>query len=65
VARRIYDEPSRFLSARLVDPIDDLTLVIGLPEDQREAVPFRRAAAKLFDIGERRATVNMRLARAE
>jgi hypothetical protein len=65
VARRIYDEPSRFLSARLVDPIDDLTLMIGLPEDQREVVPFRRAAAKLFDIGERRATVNMRLARAE
>jgi hypothetical protein len=28
-------------------------------------MPLRRAAAKLFDIGERRATVNMRLARAE
>ena len=37
VAGRVNDQPGRFLSARFLDPVDDLTFVVGLAK--LEATP--------------------------
>ena len=65
VARGIDDKPGRFFRPRIIDPIDDLALVIGLAEDQCKTVSLGRSAAKLFDVGKRRPAIDMGLAGAE
>src|SRR5271163_2771388 len=61
----IDDQSRHSLGACLLNPADDLALVIGLAKFHFQPVTLRRRAAKLFDVGERRAAVNLRLARAE
>jgi hypothetical protein len=55
----VYDQPGRFVSPRLVDPVNDLTFVIGLMENKRKAVALGRVPAKLLDVGERRAAIDV------
>ena len=62
VSRRIDDEADGLLGARLLNPIDDFAFVIGLAKHQRKPVTFCGRAAKLLDVGERRAAVKLRLA---
>jgi hypothetical protein len=47
----------------LVDPLDELVLPIGLPEDKRTAI--RGFAAHGLDVRQRRAAIDLRLTRAE
>ena len=48
--------------ARLVNPINQLTLVIGLPKHQIQTKSRTSFVATLLDLGERGATVKMRFA---
>ena len=50
---------------RLVDPVDQLALVVGLAEVDRKAQPFAGVAAGVLDVVEAAAAVDRRLALAE
>src|ERR1700691_6681094 len=62
---RIDDEPDGLLGARLLNPTNDLALVIGWPEYQSKSVPFRRCTTELLDVAKRGAAIKLRLARAK
>ena len=64
-AGRIDHDAGGLLGAGLLNPVDDLALVVRLPELDREAVRGRGLAAELLDVLERGAAVDLRLARAE
>ena len=57
--------PAAFLRLGLLNPVDDLALVVGLAEFDREAEALRGLAAQLLDVVERRMAVVLGLARAE
>src|SRR5262245_56616170 len=62
---RIDDDADRALGARLLDPVDDVALVVRLAEDDLPAELLGLLAHQLLDVGERRAAVLLRLTRAE
>ncbi len=57
--------PAALLRMRLLDPVDQLALVIALPEFDREAVFLAGVPAQLFHVLECGAAVDLRLAGAE
>src|SRR4029077_20991034 len=65
ISRRIDDEADGLLSARFLNPIDDLAFVIGLAKYHRKPVMLRGRAAEFFDVGQRGAAVELRLPAAE
>src|SRR5215471_908635 len=50
IAGRIEDNACGFLRVRLLDPIDDLTLMVRLPELDREIVALAGFATQFLDI---------------
>src|ERR1700683_80851 len=61
----IEDQPGSFFRPGLLNPVDDLTLVIGLPELDGETEALRRGAAKVLHVGERGAPIDFWLTRTE
>ena len=59
---RVDDDAARIVG-RLVDPVDELRLAVGLPKDDGTCSGL--VAALRLDFGERRRAVDRRLARAE
>ena len=55
---RIDDDAGRLL-ARLLQPIDDVALVVGLPERDRKSMALGAGAAERLDVGERAAAVDV------
>src|SRR5262249_55450784 len=54
-----------FFRARLLDPVDQLALVVRLPEFEREFVRRRGLPAERFHVFQRGAAVNLRLTAPE
>ena len=65
IAAGVDDDAGRLLRVRLVDEIDQLALAVGLPAIGLQAELRRRFHAQLFDIGERRVAVGLRLPRPQ
>src|SRR4029079_19578852 len=65
VTGRIDDDGERSLSASLLDPVDQLALMVGLTELDLELVTGCGLAAELFNVLQLRAAIFVRLAGAE
>ena len=65
VAAGIEHHAGGFLGAGLVDPVDQLALMVRLPEFERERVALCRLATQALEVGQRRAPIGLRLAGAE
>src|SRR5262245_55971317 len=65
VAGRVEHDAGGLLGARLLDPVDQLALVVRLAEHHGEAVAFGRLTAEPLHVLEGCAAVGFRLARAE
>src|SRR3990167_10429703 len=61
IARRVDDQRRR-LGPGLLHPVDQLALVVGLPEQNRAAEAFRPGFAAGLDISQRLSSVDLRLA---
>ena len=59
------DDDAVGVVARLVDPLDELALVVALAELDRDVELGRALLARDLDVAERLATVDLRLAHAE
>ena len=64
ICRRVEYDPRHGLAC-LVNPVDQLALMIGLPEDHLEPQPVADDLAPFLDLRERRVTVDVRLAFAQ
>src|SRR5262249_48819856 len=64
VGARIEDHASRLLT-RLVQPVDEDALVVGLPERDRKPVALGNRTAQLLHVGEAAATVDLGLTLAQ
>src|SRR6185437_7658307 len=58
-------EPGRLLGAGFLDPVHQLAFAVRLTKNDLDAETSRRRGAELLDVGELRAAVFLRLARAE
>src|SRR3954454_1494891 len=59
------DDDARALRSRLLDPVDQLSFVVGLEERDRNSQGLSLVAHELLDVRQRGAAVNLRLSAAE
>src|SRR5947207_3356131 len=65
VTGRIEHDARGFLLRRLLNPVDDLALMVRLAKLERQPEAFGSVAAQLLDIAKVRAPIRLRLAGAE
>src|SRR6267142_5360882 len=65
IAPGVEDDARGLLGLRLVDPVDQLTLVVGLTEIHVELVASGGIARERLDVLQRGSAIGLRLARAE
>ena len=58
------DDDSGALAARLLNPVDQLAFVVGLPENDFQTVRFGALFDRILDIGKRLPAIDFRLAAA-